>query len=182
MESQVVESQQRMNMVMMWGLIGWTRCLKLSKQRLLRILTTVEVEPFFNLLKATEETLREHIEVTLHAFVTRLIAIKSNYFLSNNCYNELLKLVSDIHSKPHKVPKDMYQSKKLKSAIGLKYEKTDVYPENCMLLWKEHVNKKKCLECGQSRFIEFVAKDDEKVMIEVVHKQLHYIPITPNLK
>jgi hypothetical protein len=27
-----------------------------------------------------------------------------------------------------------------------------------------------------------VAKDDEKVMIEVVHKQLHYIPITPNLK
>jgi hypothetical protein len=39
-----------------------------------------------------------------------------------------------------------------------------------------------CLECGQSRFIEVVTEDGEKVMIEVVQKQLHYFPITPCLK
>jgi hypothetical protein len=94
---------------------------------------TTEVEVFFKLLKASEEPLHEHTEVTLLAFVTRLMVIKSKYFFSNNCYNELVKLISDILPKPHKVPKDMYQSKKLMSALGLKYEKIDVCPDNCML-------------------------------------------------
>jgi hypothetical protein len=56
------------------------------------------------------------------------------------------------------VPKDMYQSKKMMSALGFKYEKFDSYLDNCMLFWKEHANEKKSLECGQSRFIEVVPK------------------------
>jgi hypothetical protein len=53
------------------------------------------------------------------------------------------------------------------SALGLKYEKIDVCPDNCMLFWKEHANEKKCLDYGQTRFIEVVNQDSEKVMIEV---------------
>jgi hypothetical protein len=37
------------------------------------------------------------------------MAIKSKYFFSNNCYNDLMKLISDILLKPHKVSKYMYQ-------------------------------------------------------------------------
>jgi hypothetical protein len=37
------------------------------------------------------------------------MAIKSKYFFSNNCYNDLVKLISDILLKPHKVSKYMYQ-------------------------------------------------------------------------
>jgi hypothetical protein len=117
---------------------------------------TSEVEAFFKLLKASEELLHEHTEVTLLAFITQLMAIKSKYFFSNNFYNDLMKLISDIFLKPHKVRKDMYQSKKMMSALSLKYEKIDICPDNCMLFWKEHANEKKCLECGQSRFIELV--------------------------
>jgi hypothetical protein len=80
------------------------------------------------------------------------------------------------------VSKDMYQSKKMMSTLGLKYEKIDVYPDNCMLFWKEHANEKKCLECGQSKFIEVVTEDGEKVTTEVTQKQLCYFPITPRLK
>jgi hypothetical protein len=105
--------------------------------------------------------------VTLLAFITQLVAIKSKYFFSNNCYNDLLKLISDILLKPHKVPKDMYQSKKMMSSLGLKYEKIDIWPHNYMRFWKEHANVKKCLECGQSRFIKVVTQDGEKVTIEV---------------
>jgi hypothetical protein len=94
---------------------------------------TAEVEAFFKLLKASEELLHEHTEVILLAFITRLMAIKSKYFFSNNYYNDLVKLISDILSKPHKVPKDMYQSKKLMSVLGLKYEKIDICPDSCML-------------------------------------------------
>jgi hypothetical protein len=67
-----------------------------------------EVEAFFKLLKASEDPLHEHTEVTLLDFITRMMAIKSTYFFSNNCYNDLVKLISDILPKPHKVPKDMY--------------------------------------------------------------------------
>jgi hypothetical protein len=48
--------------------------------------STVEVEAFFKRLKVLEEPLHEHTEVTLLTFITRLIAIKSKYFFSNNCY------------------------------------------------------------------------------------------------
>jgi hypothetical protein len=68
------------------------------------------------------------------------------------------------------------------SALGLKYEKIDVYPDNCMLFWKEHANEKKCLECGQSRFIEVVIQDGEKVMTKVAQKQLRYFSIASRLK
>jgi hypothetical protein len=85
--------------------------------------------------------------VTLLAFISRLVAIKSKYFFSNNCYNDLVKLIIDILLKLHKVPKDMYQSKKMMFALSLKYEKVNVYQDNCMLFWKEHANEKKCLEC-----------------------------------
>jgi hypothetical protein len=110
------------------------------------------------------------------------MAIKSKYFFSDNCRNDLIKLINGIIPKPHKVPKDMYQSKKMMSALGLKYEKSDVCLDNCILFWKEHANEKRCLECGQSRFIEVVTQDGEKVITEVAHMQLHYCPITPRLK
>jgi hypothetical protein len=120
--------------------------------------------------------------VTLLAFITHLVAIKSKYLFYNNCYNDLLKLIGDILLKPHKVPRDMFQSMKMMSPLSSKHEKIDVCLNNCMLFWKEHANEKKCLECGQSRFIKVVIQDGEKVMTEVAQKQLHYFPITPRLK
>jgi hypothetical protein len=50
------------------------------------------------------------------------------------------------------------------SGLGMKYEKIDVCPDNCMLLWKEHAKEKKCLKCGQSKFVEVVSEDGKKVM------------------
>jgi hypothetical protein len=94
---------------------------------------TTEVEAFFKLLKALEELLHEHTKVTLLAFITRLMAIKSKYFFFNNWYNNLMKLISDILPKTHKVHKDMYQSQKMMSTLSLKYEKIDTCPNNYML-------------------------------------------------
>jgi hypothetical protein len=46
---------------------------------------TSEVKAFFRLLKASEEPLHAHTKVTVLAFVTCLMVIKSKFF-SNNCY------------------------------------------------------------------------------------------------
>jgi hypothetical protein len=94
---------------------------------------TPEFEEFFRLLKASEELLHEHTKVTMLTFVTRLMAIKFKLFFSNNCYNELLKLIRDVLPNPNKLPKDMYHSKKLVKGLGMDYEKIDVCQNSCML-------------------------------------------------
>jgi hypothetical protein len=72
----------------------------------------------------------------------------------------------------HKMPKDMYQSKKILSSLGMEYEKIDVCKNNCMLFYKEHKNETKCLKCGKLSFVDVINEDSEKVVTEVAHKKL----------
>jgi hypothetical protein len=51
-----------------------------------------------------------------------------------------------------------------------------------MLFYKEHKDDMKCLQCGKSRFVEVIKEDGEKVMTKVAHKQLRYMPLTPQMK
>jgi hypothetical protein len=68
------------------------------------------------------------------------------------------------------------------SALGMEYEKIYVCQDNHMHFWKEHKNEMKCLKCGKLRFIAVVNEDGEKVTTEIAHKQLCYIPLTPQVK
>jgi hypothetical protein len=97
---------------------------------------TPEVEEFFRLLKASEELLHGHMKVTVLTFMTRLMALKSRFFFSNNCYNELLKLFGDALPNPNKLPKDMYHFKKLVKGLDICYEKIDICQNSCMLFLK----------------------------------------------
>jgi hypothetical protein len=54
------------------------------------------------------------------------MAIKSKFFFSNNCSNDLLKLIGDVPLNPKKPPKDMYHSKKLIEGLGMDYERIDL--------------------------------------------------------
>jgi hypothetical protein len=143
---------------------------------------TLKVEKFFDMLRASEEPLHEHMTVSIPAFVTRITSIKSKFAFSNKCYKELLSLFSDVLPSNHKMPKDMYQSKNLLSALGMEYEKIGVCKDNCMIFYKEHKNEMKCLKCGKMRFVEVVNEDGEKVMTKTTHKQLRYMPLTPRMK
>jgi hypothetical protein len=141
-----------------------------------------EVDEFFRLLKALDELLHGHMKVTVLAFVTQLMAIKSKFFFSNNCYNELLKLFEDVLPNTNKVPKAMYHSKKPVNGLGMTYEKIDVCQNSCMLFWEEHKDIKQCLKCGKPRYVEVVNNDSETVTTGVAHKQVCYMPIAPRLK
>jgi hypothetical protein len=69
---------------------------------------TPEVQKFFDMLKASEESLHEHTTVSVLAFITRITSIKSKFAFSNKCYKELLRLFSDVLPSNHKMSKDMY--------------------------------------------------------------------------
>jgi hypothetical protein len=68
--------------------------------------------------------------------MTRLMSIKSKYNFSHRCYDDIIDLISDILQANHKLPRGMYQSKKMLVELGMKYEKIDYCSNNCMLFWK----------------------------------------------
>jgi hypothetical protein len=128
------------------------------------------------MLRASEEPLHEHTTVSVLAFLTRITSIKSKFTFSNKCYKELLSLVNDVLPNNHKMPKDMYLSKKLLSSLDMVYEMIDVCED------KSRYVETKCLKCGKSRFVEIVNEDGEKVTTKTAHTQLCYIPLTPWMK
>jgi hypothetical protein len=143
---------------------------------------TPEVQKFFDMLRVSEEPLHKHMTVSVLAFVNRITSIKSKFAFPNKCYKELLSLFSDVLPSNHKMSKDMYQFKKLLTALGMEYEKIDVCKDNCMIFYKEHKNEMKCLKCGKPWFIEVINEDGEKVMTKTAHKQLRYMSLTPRMK
>jgi hypothetical protein len=134
------------------------------------------------MLRASEEPLHEHTIVSVLAFITRITYIKSKFAFSNKCYKECLSLFNDVLPSNHKLPIDMYQSKKLLSALDLEYEKIDVCKDNCMIFYKECKNETKCLKCCKLRFVDVVNEDGEKVMSKTTLKKLRYMLLTPQMK
>jgi hypothetical protein len=76
----------------------------------------------------------------------------------------------------------VYQCRKLLSVLGMDFQKIDVYPNNCMLFWKDHENDSKCLKCDKSRYVDVKNDDGEIVTSTIAHRQLRYMPLVPRVK
>jgi hypothetical protein len=61
------------------------------------------------------------------------MAMKLKYNFSNQCYNDIVKLIIDLIPTKHNMPKDLYQSRKIVSGLSMNYEKIDVCEKNYML-------------------------------------------------
>jgi hypothetical protein len=90
------------------------------------------------------------MEVSILVFLTWLMAIKSKSTFSNNCYKELVNLINDILPENHKMPKDMYRSKKLLSGLSMHYEKL-MYVTITVCFSKNRLNEKKCTICSEKK-------------------------------
>jgi hypothetical protein len=78
--------------------------------------------------------------------------------------------------------KDLYQSKKIVSGLGINYEKIDACEKNCMLFWKEHKDEIEYMHCDRSRYVKVINEDEASITTKVVVKKLFYISITPRHK
>jgi hypothetical protein len=72
-----------------------------------------EVQNFYRLLAASEEKVHDGTALTVLQAVTCLMAMKSKYNFLNQCYNDIIKLIIDLITVKHNMPKDLYQSKKI---------------------------------------------------------------------
>jgi hypothetical protein len=140
------------------------------------------VKEFYKLLEALEAKVHEGTDATVLQAVTRLMAMKSKYSFSNNCYNDIVKLITDLIPLNHNMPKDLYHCKKIVDGLGMNYQNIDACEDNFMLFWKEHEKTTHCIHCGKSRYAVVLDKDGNEVTTNVSIKQLRYMPITPRLK
>jgi hypothetical protein len=141
-----------------------------------------EVQNIYRLLAAAEEKVHDGTDVTILQAVTHLMAMKSKYNFSNQCYNDHVKLIIDLIPMKHNMLKDLYQSNKIVSDLDMNYEKIDVCEKNCMLFLKEHNDDTECMHCGRCRYMKVRNEDGVSVTTKVATKQLCYIPIMPRLK
>jgi hypothetical protein len=58
--------------------------------------TSPEVQNFYSLLAALEEKVHDGTDVTVLQVVTHLMGFKSKYSFSNQCYNDIVKLIIDL--------------------------------------------------------------------------------------
>jgi hypothetical protein len=93
----------------------------------------LEVHNFYRLLAASDEKVHDDTNLIVLQAVTRLMGIKLKYNFSNQCYNDIMKLIINLIPAKHNMPKDLYQSKKIVASLGMNYEKIDVCKKNCML-------------------------------------------------
>jgi hypothetical protein len=54
------------------------------------------------------------------------MVMKSKYNFSNQCYNDIVKLIIDLILGKHTMTKGLYQSKKILAHLSMNYEKIDV--------------------------------------------------------
>jgi hypothetical protein len=63
------------------------------------------VQNFYRLLATADEKVHNDIDVTVLQAVTRLMTMKSKYNFSNQCYNDMVKLIIDLIPTKHNMPK-----------------------------------------------------------------------------
>jgi hypothetical protein len=56
-----------------------------------------EVKNFYRLLTATDEKVHDGTDVIVLQAITHPMAKKSKYIFSNQCYNDIVKLIIDLH-------------------------------------------------------------------------------------
>jgi hypothetical protein len=65
-------------------------------------------------------------DVTVLQAVTRLMAMKLKYNFSNQCYNDIVKLIIDLIPTKYNMSKDLYHSKKIVTGLSMNYKKIDM--------------------------------------------------------
>jgi hypothetical protein len=134
---------------------------------------------FFEMLAAANQPLHEHTQISQLDAVTRLVAIKSHFSLSISCYDALISVLCTLLPDGHKLPKNLYEAKKLLGALNMPYEKIDACPNHCLLFRKENADKTHCNKCGESRYVEVDSSDGQKRQLPITRKILHYLPFIP---
>ena len=111
--------------------------------------------------------------------VTRLLSIKSNFNMSQECYNRVLELIIEILPAGAKLPKDFYRSKRMVRSLWMEYKKIDSCRNGCMLYYKDDKDADVCRFCGADRYK--ITSTGRSTGARRPTDSIHYLPLMSRL-
>jgi len=90
-------------------------------------------------------------KLSVLSFIIRLFHGKCVGKCSDNGFSKMLDTMREAFPDAS-IPKSLYELRKIIRELGLSYDKIDACPNDCMLYWKENINKTECDICHTSRY------------------------------
>ncbi|XP_039133289.1 uncharacterized protein LOC120270354 [Dioscorea cayenensis subsp. rotundata] len=113
--------------------------------------------------------------------VARLLTIKSEFQMSERCYDTVLQFMKEALPTNNKLVDNFYNTKKFVAGLGLLCEKIHCCKNGCMLYWGEDSGRRSCKVCDYPRY-----KSGKRSIGN--HKdyspnqKMYYFPLTPRLQ
>ncbi|XP_028081537.1 uncharacterized protein LOC114282940 [Camellia sinensis] len=117
---------------------------------------------------------------TKFSTIVALYKHKAAHDHSDESFDELLRIVSDMLPEDNTLVKSVYSKKKMLKTFDLGYEKIHACVNDCCLFRKDLELKETCPKCNCSRWK--VDKRTKKIKKGVLVKVLRYFPIIPTFK
>ena len=114
--------------------------------------------------------------------VLQLLNLKSEFNLSQSCFDHMCSIVKSMLPKDEKLPQNFYRAKVMVNALGMRYQKIDACPNHCMLYFKDQENSRSCPSCEHPRFKAKTRGNGSMRSKEVSYKSLCYFSLTPRLQ
>ena len=98
-----------------------------------------EDKKFFDMLEAADRELWSGCKkATQFSVAARLLNIKSEYRIPEQCFNAICQLMKDGLPEDNNMVDSLYETKKLIQALGLPVEHIDCCRYGCMLYWRDN--------------------------------------------
>jgi hypothetical protein len=102
--------------------------------------TDDEPEPtakaFYDMFDAAQNPLHGQTKVSQLDAIGRVMALKSQYSMSQDAFDGLLTVIGSLLLDDHVLPKIMYEAQKLLRALKMTYEQIHACSKGCMLFRK----------------------------------------------
>ncbi|XP_039123357.1 uncharacterized protein LOC120259972 [Dioscorea cayenensis subsp. rotundata] len=139
-------------------------------------------QKLYDMLDTAEEPLWSGCEShTQLSAVARLLTIKSEFHISERCYDAVLQFMKEALPANNKLVDNFYNTKKFVAGLGLPCEKIHCCINGCMLYWGKDSDRRSCKVCDHPRY-----KSGKKGIGN--HKdyspnqKMYYFPLTPRLQ
>ncbi|XP_023761137.2 uncharacterized protein LOC111909581 [Lactuca sativa] len=139
-----------------------------------------EDKKFFDMLEAADRELWSGCKkATQLSVAARLLNIKSEYRIHEQCFNAICQSMKDGLPEDNNMVDSLYETKKLIQALGLPVEHIDCCRSGCMLYWRDNKDLDQCKFCEAQRY---KSSTNSSKCSRVAYTRMHYLPLTPRLK
>jgi hypothetical protein len=114
---------------------------------------------FYNMFDTAQKPLHGQTKVSQLDAIGCVMVFMSQYSMSRDTFDGLLRIIGSLLQEDHVLPKSMYKAQKLLRALKMTYGQIYACPKGCMLFRKEYSEAKYCPKCKSSRFMELDSGD-----------------------